>query len=74
MEALENHTAMFLTSGESETDKFPPGSYVIHDECGCEESGEEEEGGSEIIRAIKDRREMKRQNCSSKIGSKQLDW
>ena len=60
LEALDIHTATLLNnrevrlqSGESETDKIPPGSYVVHDECDCEESGEEEEGDSERIRAIK---------------------
>ena len=61
LEALDIHTATLLNnregrlqSGESETDKIPLRSNVIHDECDdCEESGEEEEGDSERIRSIK---------------------
>ena len=61
LEALDIHTATLLNnreermqSGESETDKIPLGSYVVHDEYDdCEESGEEEEGDSERIRSIK---------------------
>ena len=62
LEALDIHTTatllnnceVRLQSGESETDKIPLGSYVVHDEYDdCEESGEEEEGDSERIRSIK---------------------
>ena len=48
-----NNFEVRLQSGESETDKIPLGSYVVHDECDdCEESGEEE-GDSKRMRSIK---------------------